>query len=324
MEMDPLPRKKKKSLAEASSGIWIGRTLLLALFLSAQHASAESDRAWRQCSAFMQDLAADFHDSTAMHKESFETKWRNELATSPPGAPDAISWPNLAASLRKHSELARSEKVNVTDISYALDGMPATKADLRFCNDKRAFKKYIKRFEEQYRSDSDALLESFQALKDLFPLAADEGVLIAAGYVEGSVGSVELDRKGNLGGTVRLGPFRDEEFFQLLKVRSGTYRWERMEVGYGRYFDFSDAGLSITIKPGVLNYGGVLSLTLESDIGMAMIDDRAAVIIDKMEARFPDFLAAMTLANALDPADPFLSFYLDEQAQRRNAPDSAP
>ncbi|MEM1411304.1 MAG: hypothetical protein AAGH19_03020 [Pseudomonadota bacterium] len=282
-----------------------------------------SERTWRKCTEFMQELAEAHRESIGDIEATFEARWNRVLAEVPEGKTARKELSAMAKRLRQNSGLTASQHTNVTRVLDLLDHMPITENDLEYCRNKRFFRNRIETFALAYEEEGDQLLAELEALASLFSLKPDEGVLIIAGHIDGSVESIKLDQDGRLGKALLVGPYRNEEFFTLAKVQAGPHHWDHMRSGMWE-LNLSFLDTTLDIQAGALNYAGVLSLSMNFSLASAQLDDRAAIVLDKMEVRYPELLRSLPMFNALTPDDPFIEFYLREKAQQNESSANAP
>lgn len=154
-------------------------------------------------------------------------------------------------------------------------------------------------------------------------LGPDEGFAIIAVYSSGFSQSIHLNRRRSIKKSLQIGPLNSEQYFEVVKLKAGEYNWSTVKLGRNRpyfAFDFSDKDLSFNIVAGKLNYTGVYVFERSGmQHAFADINDRASIVLQIMERRFPDLLAEYDVVNGLVPDDTFIEFYLGEKARVRGA-----
>ena len=173
---------------------------------------------------------------------------------------------------------------------------------------------------ERYRTELEALRAEISDRLDLEKLADDEGLVIIAFYSFGTASSISINRLGAMTGGIDFGPVNNEEYFRVLRVKAGEYRWERIrqELWTGDYFyDLGRRNLTFTVEAGKLNYTGVFIFRPSGNFARSSLNDRTSIVLLILKQRFPDLLERFELANGLIPDDRFMDFYLAEERRLR-------
>ncbi len=172
----------------------------------------------------------------------------------------------------------------------------------------------------RYRMELESLREDIAGRLDLELLDDDEGLVVIAFYSFGPASSISINRLGALTGGIEFGPVNNDEYFQVLRVKAGEYRWERIrqEFGISRYFyDLGHRDLTFTVEPGKLNYTGVFTFRPRGTTARSSLNDRTSIVLLILEQRYPNLLERFEIANGLVPDDRFIDYYLAEERRQR-------
>jgi len=147
-------------------------------------------------------------------------------------------------------------------------------------------------------------------------LGDNEGLAIIAFYAFGLAENVRINRRGSLVGNIEFGPVSDGEYFRIVKVKAGTYNWDRIsrETLLGKYYhDYGDRDFTFTVTAGKLNYTGVFVYDTEGNMARGSLNDRTSIVITMLEQRYPDLVDRFEIANGLVPKDKFINYYLAQR-----------
>ncbi len=153
-------------------------------------------------------------------------------------------------------------------------------------------------------------------------MADDEGLAIIAFYAFGYAEKVRINRLGAATGTIEFGPVSNGEYFKVLKVKAGDYRWEKITQKFWNmrfYFTLKHRDLSFSVAPGKLNYTGALVFDASGRYARISLNDRTAIVLTMLEQRYPDLLDRFEITNSLVPEDRFIDFYLNEKSGMEGA-----
>eukprot|EP00036_Acanthoecidae_sp_10tr_P007448 CAMPEP_0182921748 /NCGR_PEP_ID=MMETSP0105_2-20130417/4340_1 /TAXON_ID=81532 ORGANISM="Acanthoeca-like sp., Strain 10tr" /NCGR_SAMPLE_ID=MMETSP0105_2 /ASSEMBLY_ACC=CAM_ASM_000205 /LENGTH=110 /DNA_ID=CAMNT_0025059293 /DNA_START=233 /DNA_END=565 /DNA_ORIENTATION=- len=100
---------------------------------------------------------------------------------------------------------------------------------------------------------------------------------------------------------------------------AGTYSWTEVYERTGSrkngnllkvYYDLSDDNLTFSVKPGVLNYTGLLMIEkLGSRLQVRQLN-RASIILKILEQDHPGYIGKFDVVNSIYPNDHYIDFYL--------------
>jgi len=161
-------------------------------------------------------------------------------------------------------------------------------------------------------------LFSAEAFSEIEPLGADEGYVAIALYSKGYSESIVL--KGNsFGNKHTFGPLNYSQHIEVIKMPAGTYSWTEVYERTGSlkngnllkvYYDLSDDNLTFSVKPGVLNYTGLLMIEkLGSRLQVRQLN-RASIILKILEQDHPGYIGKFDVVNGIYPNDHYIDFYL--------------
>lgn len=179
---------------------------------------------------------------------------------------------------------------------------------------KTSAKTNLKRYENRLKEIKDAVEERLE-LEDLGP---DDGLVVILFYAQGYAQNISINRLGALGGSIRFGPVNNGDYFRVLKVKSGDYRWHSIwrKTWAGRstaYLKHSE--YDFRVEPGKLNITGAFTYSPAwSGRYSTKLNDRAAVVLSLLEDRYPELLDEFDISNSLDSDNRFVDFYLSEKA----------
>ena len=151
---------------------------------------------------------------------------------------------------------------------------------------------------------------------DIRTMGNDEGLAIIAFYSFGNVSEVRIDRVGALGGGHEFGPILEGQHFEVVKLKAGTYEWDRITrqiLFYEQYMDYSDRDLQFTVSPGVLNYTGVFIFKIDGNLVSGTLNDRTSIVLAVLEQNYPGLIERFDIVNGLVPEDRFIEFYFSEK-----------
>ncbi len=169
-------------------------------------------------------------------------------------------------------------------------------------------------------------LEDIQNRFDIRTMDDDEGLAIIAFYTFGRVSEIKIDRVGALGGGHEFGPLLEGQHFEVVKLKAGTYEWDRITrqvFFYEQYMDYSDRDLQFTVSPGVLNYTGVFIFKIDGSLASGTLNDRTSIVLHVLEQNYPGLIETFDIVNGLVPEDRFIEFYFSEK-NALEAADDAP
>ena len=166
-------------------------------------------------------------------------------------------------------------------------------------------------------SDFDRIIDAVDERLALEDLAQNEGLAIIAFHSYGYVDGVYINRRDAFGGGIQFGPVQEGDYFRVVKVKEGSYTWERLwrNLFFGRStFRIKKRDLTFTVEPGKLNYTGMF-IYRPTGFSYAIMDirDRTSAVLSMLEEQYPELLSEFELVNGLDHNEEFIDFYLREK-----------
>lgn len=190
-------------------------------------------------------------------------------------------------------------------------------------NVKRLFKQNFDRYE---RNLEDIRVEIRDRL-NIESIGPNEGLVAILFYAEGEAQQVDIDRLGAIGGSIQFGPVTDRDYFRILKVKAGRYRWHSIRNRYGRMTSTAHMRgfkYDFTVEAGKLNYVGVVTYTGNLyDVFKTNMVDRTSVILSLIDSRYPGMLQTIDLSNGLDGDNRFIEFYKRERDASQSGDDDS-
>lgn len=151
----------------------------------------------------------------------------------------------------------------------------------------------------------------------LAPLEENEGYVIIAAYADGYAESIVLEGEGMFN-THTFGPLNHAQLIEIKKLPAGRYQWTEIFEENGSLakgnklkieYNVSEDDLSFTVKPGVINYVGLLMIEkLGSRMRVRQLN-RTSIILKILEQDHNDDIQGMTIVNGLYPNDHYIEFY---------------
>lgn len=149
------------------------------------------------------------------------------------------------------------------------------------------------------------------------PLEENEGYVIIAAYADGYAESIVLEGEGMFN-THTFGPLNHAQLIEIKKLPAGRYQWTEIFEENGSLakgnklkieYNVSEDDLSFTVKPGVINYVGLLMIEkLGSRMRVRQLN-RTSIILKILEQDHKDDIQGMTIVNGLYPNDHYIEFY---------------
>ena len=123
--------------------------------------------------------------------------------------------------------------------------------------------------------------------------------------------SIRLKGKKMFGGSYTARDLSSGENFQVVKLPAGQYQWSRINLVSDFYFDLENHSFNLTVKPGVINYGGHLILNINRRFGTAQYDyvNRSSLVIEQLTDKFYTLSQQYNLEFTGHSPDPFISHY---------------
>ena len=149
-------------------------------------------------------------------------------------------------------------------------------------------------------------------------LKKNEGYLLVALNVEKGYlpKYVELSGEGLFSKTIKLDSLQPYLNYWLVRVKSGTYRWEKIFFNKRLYLDIDDSNYDIKVKSGKINYGGHLSLYSEMNssrneiLGGARLNfnNKSSKALSYLEYEYTELLQNYELVYSGSEKDHFFNF----------------
>ena len=156
------------------------------------------------------------------------------------------------------------------------------------------------------------------------PLDEGEGYVIIAAYADGYAESIVLEGEG-IFNTYTFGPLNNAQLIEIKKLPAGRYQWTEISEENGSLakgnklkieYNVSDDNLSFTVKPGVINYTGLLMIEkLGSRMRVRQLN-RTSIILKILEQDHGEDIQGMTIVNGLYPNDHYIEFYQAMAAEK--------
>lgn len=157
-------------------------------------------------------------------------------------------------------------------------------------------------------------------------LGEGEGYVILAVVSTGSTPeSLKLEERAFFGNSHTFRDLADGENIDLVRLPAGEYHWtradlighvyvtfkgERREISSPRYhFDLDDGRFTLTVREGVINYGGHLLVDLSSGTGYIHYVNRTSQALNALERCCNALLEKYPFVVPASYEDPFLQFY---------------
>jgi len=166
-----------------------------------------------------------------------------------------------------------------------------------------------------YEARLEAIEDAIYERLDLESLGPGEGLVAVSFRAEGYAENIVINRLGGVGGGIRFGPLRDEEYFRVLKVKAGDYEWNKIWSSgwlYRTSMYVKRGNFTFTVEPGKLNYTGQFLYRNSWFKGNhASVRDRASVVLSQLEEHYPEVLEKYQISNGLGTDERFFKFYLN-------------
>jgi len=268
---------------------------------------------------------ADKHARTANkilagHKARLAELFTEALSDVPGDSASGAALHRGAENVLAQHPIAEAQEQLVDDLLHRLrnpgDAEDVEDPDFE-CPKKSRTKQWSKNSLKTYRQVLDEARTDVRNRFAFETMADDEGLAIIAFYAFGYAEKVRINRLGAATGTIEFGPVTNGEYFKILKVKAGDYRWEKITQKYWNtqfYFTLKHRDLSFSIAPGKLNYTGAFVFDASGQYARISLNDRTAIVLTMLEQRYPDLLERFEITNSLVPEDRFIDFYLNEKS----------
>ncbi len=232
----------------------------------------------------------------------------------------------IVDKLVTHYELPEYQRVLIDEAAEEV--LTIENDDLFRCPHKANVNRGFKRNLERYGDRLDEIENAVEERLDLENIGPNEGLVVILFYASGYAQNVLINRLGAIGGNIHFGPVENREYFRVLKVRAGNYRWHSVWnkhwLGGRTTLYVKHSNLDFTVEAGKLNYTGVFMFSNKVwRRWRADLRDRASVVLSLLEDRYPELLNDVEISNAVDSDDRFIDFYLREKMSTQSKDDGA-
>jgi hypothetical protein len=158
------------------------------------------------------------------------------------------------------------------------------------------------------------LCVSFYCLaeNDIGPLGENEGYVILPLVVSGLIPeSVTIADSNLFGNSYKVENIKGGNNFNIIRLPAGEYKWSKVRLHKSHYFNLKDKEFNLTVKSGVINYGGHLIVEINPEFGTANLNyvNRSSQIIKELEECCINLMVKYQLTFAGNSEDPFIEFY---------------
>lgn len=305
--------------------------MLFAVVVSASPpaVAALSEKDFAKCQALLEENSAKHREradkARAEHRE-FVSNAINDFASDVDDSGAASErMSGIISRLAERYELERYYDAYVDDVITTATGVENTE---KFrCPSKQTVNYRFRANLERYTGRIEQIEEAIEERIDLEDLDDDEGLVVISFFAHGYAEDIRINRLGGIGGGIKFGPVSNNEYFRVLKVKAGEYKWNtiRNTTWWGRIVLFvKRQDLIFRVEPGKLNYTGLFIYRSQSHRGRpAAVHDRAAVVLEILEQRYPELLDHFDVVDGINDNSNFINFYLGERAAAAEAGDDA-
>jgi hypothetical protein len=317
------------ALSRIKATIFRGSYLLVALFLLlSPNADAASAKDFAKCREILNKNASWLLGKADKAKEKYDKKVqllvsRHATERPDPGEEERLS--GIVDDLIARSDQADFRRVLVDDpyrdvqnVENTPDFVCWNAADV-----KRIFKSNLQRYEENL----DEFVTEISDRLEIENLGPDEGLVAILFYAKGAAQDVRINRLKAIGGSIHFGPVNNGDYFRILKVKAGDYRWHMVQnrTTWGAYNAYLKGSKhDFTVEAGKLNYTG--AFTFQTDwwyMYRTGVANRMSVVLSLIESRYPGLLETIPFNDGLDADNRFVEFYLQEKRASQAEDDSA-
>ena len=280
---------------------------------------AESEKDFAKCQKMLAKFAASIVEKGARAKQKHDQKVTDRILRHAAGYDDpAAEEARMRRVIEKLVELYDLPEYQRVFIDEAAEEVLTFENDEKFRCPRRAnvssgFRRNVERYTDRLAEVEDAIDERLE-LENIGP---NEGLVVILFYSSGYAQNVHINRLGAIGGDIHFGPVDNREYFRVLKVKAGEYRWHSIwnKLWRGRMTLFvKHSNLDFTVEAGKLNYTGVFMFSNKVwRHWRASMRDRTSVVLSLLEDRYPELLRQVELNNAVDGDNRFIDFYFREK-----------
>lgn len=185
------------------------------------------------------------------------------------------------------------------------------------CYQQAAVRRSFKSNLERYKNNLDAIEDAIVERLDIESLGPDEGLVVILFYARGYAQNININRLGAIGGSIHFGPVSKGDYFRVLKVKAGSYRWHSIwnKTWLGRYTAYLKHGkYDFEVEAGKLNLTGAFVYTADFSRRYSInVLDRTSVVLSLLEDRYAELLTEIEIADGLHSDTRFVEFYLREK-----------
>ena len=288
-------------------------------FLICHDAAALSENDFAKCQKMFAKNATWLEKRAAKSKRGFDKSVRDMISKAAADRPDpyleAVRLSSIVDQVLVRSGQEEHQQALVDgpiDDVRKLENSPTL-----VCWSSSEVKRLFQNNLDRYRQNLKQTREEIQDRLDIENIGENEGLVAILFYAEGAAQQVDIDRLGGIGGGIQFGPVSNRDYFRILKVKAGRYRWHSVRNQYG--WLTSTAHMrgfkhDFTVEAGKLNYVGVLTYTGNLyDSFRTDLVDRTSVILSLIDNHYPGLLQTIELNNGLDGDNRFIEFYKRER-----------
>ena len=278
-------------------------------------ADAASEKEFAKCQKMLGKFASWHQQKADKATHAYDRKVIALISGQAAGQPEAeLEEARLEAIIDKlvaRYELDYYRRTLVDDAVQAVEN--AQNSENFSCPEKWAFRHGLNSYLERYKNRLEEVEDAVRDRLDIENLGPDEGLAVISFFAHGHAGNININRLGAIGGNIDFGPIVDDEYFRVIRVQAGNYRWHSI---WKRTWDgkttlhLKRSKFDFSIEAGKLNYTGLFIYRAPWIKGPhANVYDRTAVVITLLEQRYPELLDKFELTNGLDLDNRFIEFY---------------
>jgi len=159
------------------------------------------------------------------------------------------------------------------------------------------------------------------AESELENLSENEGYVLLPLIISGMVPeSITLKEDKFFGHSYIAENLELGENFKLITLPAGDYTWTKIKINHNYYFDLDKQGFSLTVKKGVINYGGHLIVDINQMFETAKYNyvNRSSQAIDELQNCCVNLISDYSLIFSGGTEDPFIDFLSNASMKGEN------
>ncbi|WP_124916932.1 hypothetical protein [Alteromonas flava] len=285
------------------------------------------------CVDFAVELAAEYKSEIDSLNEKFhldlaELEERYLTIRQDPN----VSFAMIATIWQDYYDYPKHYQRFTHDIYDMVNGIATDENAERYCGAEEKLEIQLEQRVERYQQLLEHLKEGISSRIELEQLDSSEGLAIISAYSYGVAPKITIVGDGLLN-SFKIGPLAFAEHFEIRKLQQGTYRWDRVELGFNgfalqdsninisgstsySFFDFTENEFEFSVMPQKLNFTGVFIFETKGKGARGDLYDRSAILVQMLETRYPYLMERYEWHNSLAPQDPFLQFYAQERLNK--------